>query len=153
MAPFVWQNNKAILFYFTQNSVSKISLSLGVQRLDMASDSHEVPRLPLNQAAEMCGHEICSILQESQKSGSQAWLGSWSTLSMSFTQTTCLGGNMLNWSTDCHFTLKLICIRIKLLLKNAPKYEGIISKPKFGLPSLKTPYFLFLSTVFWIKWF
>ena len=33
MPPFAWQNNKAILFYFTQNSVSEIRLGTGAQRL------------------------------------------------------------------------------------------------------------------------
>ena len=33
VSPFAWQSNKAILFYFTQNSVSEIRFSTGVQRL------------------------------------------------------------------------------------------------------------------------
>ena len=32
MSPFVWQSNKAVLFYFTQNSVSEIGLGTSVQR-------------------------------------------------------------------------------------------------------------------------
>ena len=32
MAPFAWQSDKAFLFYFTQNSASKIQFSTGVQR-------------------------------------------------------------------------------------------------------------------------
>ena len=30
--PFAWQSNKAILFYFTQNSVSEIRFGISVQR-------------------------------------------------------------------------------------------------------------------------
>ena len=30
--PFAWQSNKAILLYFTQNSVSEISFGTGVQK-------------------------------------------------------------------------------------------------------------------------
>ena len=37
MAPFAWESNKAILFYFTQNSVSEIEFGVSVQRLDLAS--------------------------------------------------------------------------------------------------------------------
>ena len=33
MSPFAWQSNKAILFYFTQNSVSEIQFGTSVQRL------------------------------------------------------------------------------------------------------------------------
>ena len=32
MSPFAWQSNKAILFYFTQNSVSKIWFTISVLR-------------------------------------------------------------------------------------------------------------------------
>ena len=32
VSPFAWQSNKALLFYFTQNSVSEIVFSSGVQR-------------------------------------------------------------------------------------------------------------------------
>ena len=32
MSPFAWQSNKAILFYFTQNSVSEVGISTGAQR-------------------------------------------------------------------------------------------------------------------------
>ena len=37
VSPFAWQSNKAILFYFTQNSVSEIQFGVRVQRLDSAS--------------------------------------------------------------------------------------------------------------------
>ena len=33
MAPFAWQSSKAVLFYFTHNSISEIPLGTGVQRL------------------------------------------------------------------------------------------------------------------------
>ena len=32
VSPFAWQSNKALLFYFTQNSVSEILFVIGVQR-------------------------------------------------------------------------------------------------------------------------
>ena len=32
MAPSAWQSNKAILFYFTQDPVSKVQFSTGAQR-------------------------------------------------------------------------------------------------------------------------
>ena len=32
VSPFAWQSNKAILFYFTQNSVSEVWFGTGVQR-------------------------------------------------------------------------------------------------------------------------
>ena len=54
MVPFVWQRNKAIFFYFTQNSAFEIYFGVGVQRLDSASDpiwSHF--------ASETRGHCAC----------------------------------------------------------------------------------------------
>ena len=40
VAPFAWQSNKAILFYFTQNAVSEIRLCTGAQR---SSFQHHYP--------------------------------------------------------------------------------------------------------------
>ena len=46
MAPFAWQSNKAILFYFTQNSVSEIQFCTGVQR-SCAFGIKNIPRFRL----------------------------------------------------------------------------------------------------------
>ena len=42
MSPFAWQRNKAILFYFNQNSVSEIRFSTGAQRPSFQHHSWEL---------------------------------------------------------------------------------------------------------------
>ena len=48
MAPFAWQSNKikAILFYFTQNTVSTFPFSTSEQRLSLNNTPHPLPLRP-----------------------------------------------------------------------------------------------------------
>ena len=46
MAPFASQSNKAILFYFTQNTVSAFLFSISEQRLSLDNTPHPLPLRP-----------------------------------------------------------------------------------------------------------
>ena len=70
--PFAWQNNKAILFYFSQNSVSRIQFSTSLQRSTFGITVRWLysSSTPLQDGIRANGKEICWP-HESKKRGSK----------------------------------------------------------------------------------
>ena len=47
MSPFAWQSNKAVLFYFAQNSVSNVQLSTGAEKLNYGARAGGASIMPI----------------------------------------------------------------------------------------------------------
>ena len=45
MSPFAWQGNKALFFYFTQNSIPEIYFSTGVERPYFQHHQHQFEKI------------------------------------------------------------------------------------------------------------
>ena len=71
MSPFAWQSNKAILFYFTPNSVSEIQFGVRIQRQNFSytGEGLQVAHDDVKNAGCPCVWALPSLLWTSSQDG------------------------------------------------------------------------------------